>query len=184
MNEGMLGFPRGYGLTPNQPAFDSVISVKFADVTEVIIDNCFTPSYASYRLMVDFNAWSSTTTIIYQFRSSNNTFALGNYETQIASSSGGTVTGVTSQTTSARIGSMYATPGVGSVALDIINPQRDARTTSFSQAVGVNGTTGVVWESTATQMQVTTAMQGIRISSANGLAVFTGTARIYGYRLP
>ena len=185
MNEGLLGFPRGYGLTPNQPGFDALAVVKFRDLTEFIIDNCFTPTYAFYRLMVDFSSWSSTTTIIYQFRSSGNTYTSADYDTQIASAASGTVAGTAATAgTSARIGSMYATPGVGSFSLDIVNPQRDARTTSFSQAVGVNSTTNVVWESTATQMRVNTAMQGIRLTSANGLAVFTGTARVYGYRLP
>lgn len=186
MNEGLLGFPRGYGLTPNQPAFDSVLSVKFADVTELVIDNCFTPPYAHYRLMLDFTAWSSTTTVIYQFRTGGGgTYASADYDTQIASSSSSSITGsAVTAGTSSRIGSMYSTPGVGSVALNVINPQRDARTTTFSEAVGVNGTTSVVWESTACQMRVNTAMTGIRVTSANGLASFTGTARIYAFRLP
>ena len=181
----MLGFPRGYGLTPNQPAFDALSVVKFYDVTEVIIDNCFTPPYAHYRMMVDFTAWSSTGTVIYQFRSSGNTYTSGDYDTQVFSAAGSSPTASASTSgTSSRVASMWSTPGIGSFSLDLMNPQRDVRTTTFSQAVGVNGTTNAQWESDCLQMRVTTPMQGIRFTSANGLAVFTGTIRLYGFRLP
>lgn len=185
MNEGMLGFPRGYGLTPNQPSFDSILSVNFAAVTEVILDNCFTPPYAHYRLMLDFSAWSTNSNMVYQFRTANGTpYISADYDTEImnAQAASQSASGALAQT-SARVGQMYSSPGVGACVVDFINPQRIARTVSFSQATSMNSTTAAVWESDATLMKVTTQMTGLRVTASDGLAVFTGTARLYGYRL-
>jgi hypothetical protein len=165
---------------------DYITQTAFSAVTQVIIDNCFTATYANYRLVLDLSAMSANDVILYQWRtggSSGSTYGSANYDNQIVYSEGGLVGSLAQMgQVFGRIGYCYATPGFGAYPMEIINPYAALRTQVLANTNTVNGTTNVTWEANNSVMRVTDSFTGIRIGNLNGTRTMTGRLRVYGYR--
>lgn len=163
-----------------------ITETSFTAQTAVIVDNCFTSTFANYRLELDLSAMSADDVYLFQWRtggSSGSTYGTADYDYQLQETFSTSVTAVAGLgSTWHRISYGYATPGYLAASIDIFNPQAAKRVQFISQAMTVNGTSFVLVDQVLGVNRVTTSFTGIRIGNLIGNRQMTGTLRIYGYR--
>jgi hypothetical protein len=162
-----------------------ITQTSFTNSTAVNVDGCFTTTHTNYRILVNFTAASTNTSINLRMRDAGTTNANSNYTwggfisysgsaILSASTSGGTATGwVVTELDTAYYPN---TP----TAIEIMSPKAAYRTTIFS-----NGFTPVNPQSYYRHiggiMSVTTAYDGFALVPTAGNV--TGTVTVYGYRI-
>lgn len=163
-----------------------ITETSFTAQTSVIVDNCFTSTYANYRIVLDLSAASATDLILFQWRtggSSGSTYGTADYDNQILEAQGATVTGSASMgVVYGRLGYVYGTPGYFFSVVDLINPQAAFRAMFSCASSSPNGTTNILQANNSGQNRVTTSFTGIRIGNLIGTTTMTGRLKIYGYR--
>jgi hypothetical protein len=160
-----------------------ITSQSFSVASAVNVNNCFTSTYQTYRLIVDVSA-ASGVTLKMRMRASG-TDATTNYSYAIYYGTKAAAAGnaefasdnTFAETTAFAIGNMDATNGGGSL-YDIENPQL-ARVTMISGWYNARGT-GTLAGAMGGLHNTATAYDGFSIYPASG--TITGTLRVYGYR--
>lgn len=142
------------------------------------IDSCFTSDYTNYLLVATLTT-NSDNTLIYRLRASGTTNTGLNVDTLLYYQTWGTATVNGSTTIAAQdyaiCGYSDATYGA-SINLNIYRPQDTAYT--FSDYTSTGGDFTARGNARHT---VTTAYDGIRITTSTGTPTLTGTINIYGY---
>lgn len=163
-----------------------ITETSFTAQTAVIVDNCFTSTYANYRFVLDLSAVSATDLILFQWRtggSSGSTYGTADYDWQLNEAFSTTVTGASGLgQVYHRLGYAYTTPGYFSATYDLINPQSAFRAAYSGTGWSPNGTTFILLDNLSGQNRVTTSFTGIRIGNLIGTTTMTGRLKIYGYR--
>lgn len=156
-----------------------VASTTISAATSKSIDNCFTSTYANYRIHVDVTTSSGTDGYINAKLRAASTDTSTNYAWQRLSASSTSVTssGTTSDTKFDTMFGYAAGADTGSSAvIDIFNPQIATKTRvaghyGYGKAAEVRIYYGTQFD--------TTQFDGITIYST---ATITGTIRVYGYQ--
>ena len=160
-----------------------VTQASWTSQTGVNIDNCFTSTYANYRIMLDLTSFSSNDTFLFQFRDSGGAVGTANYDWQLLEYAGTAITGLGQAAgTWSRLSFSYASPGYVFSIIDIFNPQASLRTQWNANSSSQNGTTATLVNNVARHFRTTGSMTGIRFGTLNGTYTFSGKARVYGYR--
>lgn len=169
---------------PNTPGLVYVAGTAFSAVSSVSVNNCFTSTYANYRVTIELSAMSATSgaALRARLRVSGSDNSSSNYYfngPDVATSSTQTV-GVTR---SAGLGTWWtwgsdnANPGFSSI--DVFNPQLSVKT-AFAGSFSAASTTDFRFNALGGLMSVTTAYDGFTLLPDSG--TITGTVRVYGYR--
>jgi hypothetical protein len=140
------------------------------------IDNCFTSTYQSYRILI-FGTTSAAAYLLMRMRAASTDDSTSNYSEQSSSVSASSASGArrTGQT-SCRAG--YGNTGTTLVAMDIFDPFA-ASATHYITNGQYGGATGVQFQSYTGLHNVATSYDGLTIFTDTG--TFTGTIRVYGY---
>lgn len=165
------------------PGLVKVTDSAFSAQSTVSINNCFTSTYNTYRVLLAITGLSSDLTLSLRLRVSGSDNSTSNYYRQTMGGSGSTVAaGEASGQTSWDAGSI---DGPNSdfryvFSFDIFGPQAATRTLMNGvRARFASDGTGAV-EAVYNAFQANTQFDGISILTSTGN--ITGTARVYGYR--
>ena len=151
--------------------------------TSTQINNCFTSTYAAYRLVFTSLTFSTESLMTLRLVASstpnqNNSY----YASGLQVTPGGTVTGIGSGPATYWHTAISASPTAGGTFLDIYNPQLTAGTAFDGMGVDTR-TNGAPMRITGGFFDATTSFDGIWISTLNGGYTLGGTVTIYGYRV-
>lgn len=165
-----VGLVTGAGL-------DLIVAQSFSAASSVSVNNCFTSTYASYRIVFTDCRQSTAAWAGLRFRASGTDTATGYIVEMIDKAGGGSVGALAGSSTEFRW--TWADYGGGGV-MDIIGPQL-AQPTAITALM--NGqASGTVWASTgAGALQNTTQYDGFTLIPG-GAYTLTGSLRVYGYR--
>lgn len=161
-----------------------ITAQSFSAASAVNVNNCFTSTYANYRVTIELSAMSATSgaALRARLRVSGSDNSSSNYYfngPDVATSSTQTV-GVTR---SAGLGTWWtwgsdnANPGFSSI--DVFNPQLSVKT-AFAGSFSAASTTDFRFSALGGLMSVTTAYDGFTLLPDSG--TITGTICVYGYR--
>lgn len=146
------------------------------------ISNCFSSTYAAYRVVVTNLSHSTANNLILRFSAGGTDTTGTNYYTQRSEVTGGAVSGV-SITGSSAVFPTYANSSAGSFvafSFDVINPQAATPTTVTGGASRIDGGTGLYMVTFSGLLNDTTAYDGISLVGNTGN--ITCNMRVYGYR--
>lgn len=168
------------GVTAITGAGLDLITVQtFSAATSVSVNNCFSATYESYRLVVRAIGSTTAQVLAYRMRASGSDNSSSNYAFQVLTVTGTTVSGSRSTAqTSGRLGIAISTDWTG-VSADIWSPFLTTATILTSQSIR-ESVTQVTIEDLANSHNVASAYDGITILPAAG--TISGEVRVYGYR--
>lgn len=155
-----------------------VTTSTFSSVSSVSINNCFSSTYANYRIMIDLNSNSSVAEMRLRMRVSGSDSTASNYTTQQIRGADTSISGTRFPDTSFYPG--YCT--YSSTNIDIYSPfatgytQFEAQNT-LSTAVS---TSAIQYWISGGFYAATTSFDGFTVYPNAGS--FTGTIRVYGYQ--
>jgi len=151
----------------------------FSGATSFSVDNCFTSTWANYRIIVAITDITSAGTITMRLRASSSDDSTSNYDYQFLEAQTTTVTLYTSMAASSfRLTYSYSTPGDAMLVIDLTNPQATEMTQIQGRCSTVNGTTHMLRDSTDGYFRTTTAFDGFSILQGSNIA---GSYAVYGY---
>jgi hypothetical protein len=153
-------------------------------VSSVQIDNCFTSTYANYRIVVSINACSAAdTNVLFRLVDATTPVSSANYEYAAVGLSTGNVTENKNGAaeTSFTLGSTSSSNAGFGLSLDIYKPQLAFATSATYQSINGYNTGRVYVNNGGAKFSLTTQLEGFQILSSSG--TFTGgTVAVYGYR--
>jgi hypothetical protein len=154
-------------------------TTSFSAVSSIAIDNVFTSSYTSYRIIFNVLTKSTDGFMYLYFRTggANNTTSNYNYAGLIGRTSATTANYGAASNTYGIVNFSNVSHAIAS--LDIVNPQIATNTTFTTTAFGGDSST---WFSNVGggNFNTTTQFDGITFAPATG--TIGGNIRIYGYR--
>ena len=144
------------------------------------VDNCFTSTWANYRIVVAITDITSSGTFTMRLRASSSDDSTSNYDYQFEEAQTTTLSLATSMGASSfRLTYSYGTPGDAMIVIDLTNPQATEMTMIQSRGSTVNGTSHMLRDSTDGYFRTTTAFDGFSIGQDAGN--FAGSYAVYGY---
>jgi hypothetical protein len=151
-------------------------TTSFSAVSAESLDNIFTSTYDSYRLVFRIESKSTSASILLRFRASGTDNSNSEYAFGFIGRTPGTTTQIESNGTTAFILSSVNDQSQ-STSLDITSPFLSARTHIHGTIIQRAGNTGLAGGG---QMLVTTSYDGFTLFPSTGN--FTGYLSIYGYK--
>lgn len=161
---------------------DYITSSSFSAASAVNVNNCFTSTYANYRVIVNITAASTTLTLQMRLRASAADNSSSNYyfHSHTSDTSSQTTYSYTRSTGLLTYFQLLTNiTGEGAVDLGFLGPQLTQRTAINYFTVAQNATDMTQQEGGGI-MTVTTAYDGFSLITSTG--TITGTLRVYGYR--
>lgn len=158
---------------PSGGDFIKITSSSFSASSAVSVDNCFTSTYANYRIIFNVTSASVDAVINFRFRASGSDNTTSNYNAYIRYNGATAGNFATSAGNTFYIADGYTTGE--SFVIDILNPQV-AQNSIFHLLGNLNINYGLVGSGAFT---TTTQFDGIKFYPASGN--ITGTIAIYGY---
>jgi peptidoglycan hydrolase-like protein with peptidoglycan-binding domain len=151
----------------------------FSGATSFSVNNCFTSTWANYRIVIAVTDITSSGTITMRLRASSSDDSTSNYDYQFEEAKQTTLSLATSMGASSfRITYSYGTPGDAMLVIDLTNPQATEMTQVQGRGSTVNGTTHVLRDPTDGYFRTTTAFDGFSILQGSNIA---GSYAVYGY---
>lgn len=165
------------------PGLRFITSQSFSAASTINVDNCFTSTYANYRIMLNVDSNSVDNAVLIRMRASGSDNASANYYhngPEVATSST-TTPGVYR---SAGLANQWQLVGgdnsdTGCSCADIFNPQASKRTAMTMLTISMNST-DMRFITNGGLMSVTTAYDGFSLIANTGN--ITGSVYVYGYR--
>lgn len=159
-----------------------VTSSAFSASSAVSINNCFSSTYANYRIMWDLTAASGTdVSLRMRLRVAGTDSSASSYYTARISQTASTITGSGNLTTSLAVGLVTTGyPEYASGQLDLIAPQLTRRTNGNNQTMYCTAAGDIYQENAALLFDATTSFDGFTLYPASG--TITGTVRVYAYQ--
>lgn len=153
-------------------------------VASVQIDNCFTSTYANYRIVVSINACSAAdTNVLFRLVDGTSPVTTANYEYGAVGLSSSNVTENKSGAaqTSFTLGSTATSYAAFGLSVDIYKPQLAFNTSLTYQSANSYSTGRVYVNNGVARFDLTTQLEGFQILASSG--TFTGgTIAVYGYK--
>ena len=151
----------------------------FSGATSFSVDNCFTSTWANYRIVVAITDITSNGTITMRLRVSSSDNSTSSYDYQFLEAQSTSVSMYTSMGASSfRITYSYGTPGDAMLVIDVTNPAAGEMTQIQGRGSTVNGTSHVLRDSTDGYFRAATVFDGFSILQAGN---FAGSYAVYGY---
>ena len=151
----------------------------FSGATSFSVDNCFTSTWANYRIVVAITDITSNGTITMRLRVSSSDNSTSSYDYQFLEAQSTTLSLSTSMGASSfRLTYSYGTPGDAMLVIDLTNPQATEMTQIQGRCSTVNGTSHMLRDSTDGYFRATTAFDGFSILQGSNIA---GSYGVYGY---
>lgn len=163
--------------TDTPPGLELVTADTFSAVSSRSIDNCFTSTYANYRIVVFLdNASATSNALSLRLRASGTDTTTAYYWSEIYTAYNSTVTGGGGSNVSSVQWNYRLTTDLDfSASFDVTAPQLAKNTGIFGHSFGDNvGRTFSAYQGSTTQFD------GITFFPGSG--TITGTIRVYGYR--
>lgn len=167
---------------PGDPGLAFITGNTFTTSTGVNVNNCFTSTYDSYRLMVDITAMSTALDINMRLRVSGADNSTANYARQVVYG--------TSSTAAASLGTgntnWFVTQSGTSNAefakalFDVFAPNLSRKTVVSGQVVYIDNGGAQYVMPTFLYFNATTVFDGFSLLPSTGN--ISGTVRVYGYR--
>jgi len=158
-------------------------TLSLSAVTSGAVDNVFTSTHTSYRLIITSGAASANTALFIQFRASGTPYTTGNqaYGLVGINASSGSFDNANSATqVGMYIGNCPTTAGRHLATVDVMNPQLATYTVCNIQTMFADSG-GTISRAGGGVVPTTTQYDGFQINTATATTVTT-TCRIYGYR--
>lgn len=149
----------------------------------VQINNCFTSTYAAYRLVftnLTFSAGDNLTVRLVAGTTPNT--SLNYYSSRLSVNSAGGVVGAASYAVDYWLPHVIGRTVAGGGIIDIYNPQLTVAT-QFQGGGSDSATTGDALRLAGGYFNGSTSFSGIWLSTLSGSASMAGLVTIYGYRL-
>ena len=168
---------------PSTGAFILTSNSTFSGVTSTSINNCFSSTYDSYRIIISFDASASDSHVYLRLRGSGTDLSSSTYNVQDIQAYS-TSTAAARNNSATLIEKIAYTTASGAAAggfsvIDIINPGIAKPTFLKISTMYGGGTSLEIHEVVATNSE-TTAYDGFSIIN-NSSADMTGRIRVYGY---
>ena len=158
-------------------------TLTLSGVTVGAVDNVFTSSYTSYRLVITSGAASANTALFIQMRSSGTAYTTGNQAyglLGINNSSGAADNANSGTQVGIYVGNVPTTAGRHLCTVDVMNPQL-ATYTMFNIQTMFSDAGGSISRAGGGVIPTTTQYDGFQLNTATATTITT-TCRIYGYR--
>lgn len=167
---------------PGDPGLAFITGTTFTTSTGVNVNNCFTSTYDTYRIMIDVTAFSTTLDMLMRLRVSGADNSTTNYVRQVVYGSGSSAAAGlnSSQTSWSILNTGSANADLGKMSLDVFAPNLSRKTvaTWIQASVDASGnqysTLGNLF------FNATTVFDGFSLVPSTGN--ISGTVRVYGYR--
>ena len=151
----------------------------FSGATSFSVDNCFTSTWANYRIIVAITDITSNGTITMRLRVSSSDNSTSSYDYQFMYKESTTVALATAMGGSSfRLNYSYGTPGDAMLVIDLTNPAAGEMTQVQSRGSTVNGTSHLEGEVTDGYFRAATVFDGFSILQGGN---FAGSYAVYGY---
>ena len=167
---------------PSDPGLAFITSSTFSASTAVNVNNCFSSTYDSYRVMLDITAMSTTLDINMRMRVSGADNTTTNYARQIIYGSGSSVAASlgTGNTNWYVTGSGTTNAEFCKALYDVFAPNLSRRTVVSGNVVAVDNGGSQYVTPTFLYFNATTVFDGFSLIPSTGN--ISGTVRVYGYR--
>lgn len=168
--------------TPSAPGLAFITSSTFTSSTAVNLNNCFSSTYDSYRVMVDITAMSTTVDVLMRMRVSAADNTTTNYSRQTVYGNGTTPTAdkTTGQTSWTVNSSNAANAENCKFLIDLFAPNLARRTIGNLHWVSLDSLGNLLAVVANISFTATTIFDGFSLVPSTGN--FSGTVRVYGYR--
>lgn len=172
-----MGISAGLGSGALLPGLVPIVTKSFGGATGINIDGCFNGTYRSYCIVADYTTPSSTT-IIYELRSSGTTNTGANVQSLQEYMVWGSTSYYANQLTNQTYSYFgYSNADGGGTTMNLYGPYLAKYTYTNSENALAD------YRSTSwSKHSVNTQYDGIRIASFGGAAAITGSVTVYGYR--
>lgn len=167
------------GISTGADGLVFITSSTFSAVSSVSVNNCFTSTYANYRLIISGTA-TANPQIQMRLRaaSADNSASNYRYVGVYTIETAGPIRDSQDTTTQFYVGSFTSATGLSVLTIDVYAPQLTEYTAM--QANSYTSLADMQWASYGGNMTVTTSYDGFTLLSTSGN--MTGTVRVYGYR--
>jgi hypothetical protein len=167
---------------PGDPGLAFITGTTFTTSTGVNVNNCFSSTYDSYRVMIDVTAFSTTLDMLMRLRVSGADNSTTNYVRQVVYGSGTTAAAVlnTGQTSWTLLSTGSTNADYGKMSLDIFAPNLSRKTIVNQNQVSVDVSGNQYVLSGFLYFGATTVFDGFSLVPSTGN--ISGTVRVYGYR--
>lgn len=158
-----------------------IATSTFSAAASVSVNNCFTSTYANYRVLINISAATANADFYMRYRVGGVDATGSDYVTQRIQQSGGTVSGSGTGATQAYIGILSNPyPTASATTIDVLDPQIAAWSKIMGSYMYQDSGTSVYNHYISVVHRAATAYDGFSLIPSSGNV--SGTVRVYGYR--